>query len=102
MTINVMVLKAGWIYGDYYVPPHTNPYDGIMAISQNVSWNEIELDTKKVIPKSRASVVFHELSENYYRVQGNGYWDAHNCAINDEKLLPSNDIRRSKKPGAYQ
>jgi len=52
-------------------------FDGQVVIDKNATWNEgkgepnkqgvYPIDNK---PKSRSSVVFHELSENYYRTTG--------------------------------
>jgi RHS repeat-associated protein len=91
--------KANGNYSGYYLPAFGSKFDGILAISGKSKFTEIEHDTKKEIPKSRASVVFHELSENYYRVSGNNYQTSHDLAVADQMRFLINDVRRSKKPG---
>ena len=56
----------------------------------------------QIVPKSRASVVFHELREMYRQdfVEGQKNWSqAHYGAIKDEESLLEGDIRKSKDPG---
>ena len=87
--------RPGMIFRSYYAPSFDNKYSGVVAISPGAQWTE----TTAKIEKSRASAVFHELSENYYRVNGAGYTAAHNSAIADQMRFSTNDIRRSKLPG---
>jgi len=56
--------------------------------------------------KSRSSIVFHELSENYYWTENGLPYapssteaGAHNMAIADESALPKGDSRKSPTPG---
>jgi hypothetical protein len=63
------------------------------------TWTEWDPETKTSTPKKRASVVFHELSENYYGVSPMSYQTSHNLAVADEMKFLINDARRSKRPG---
>ncbi len=89
------------VYHPYYTIPFGSKYDGIVAISGNKKFDEIDTKNPGSTPtlKSRVSVVFHELKENYYRVSGNGYTISHNLAIADQMKFLANDARRSRFPG---
>jgi RHS repeat-associated protein len=100
-TTGVVNSGPGTVYHGYYVPPFDNPFDGILAISGSAKWSERDPVSHVVGSKSRSSVVFHELSEMYYRVSGNSYQISHNLAIADELKFLVNDARRSKTPGRY-
>ncbi|HEX2629592.1 MAG TPA: RHS repeat-associated core domain-containing protein, partial [Chitinophagaceae bacterium] len=54
----------------------------------------------KMAPKSRSSIILHELLEIVKRtLDGCGYNDAHSGANAEEGGLPQNDPRKSKYPG---
>jgi RHS repeat-associated protein len=93
--------NAPYIYKPYYAIPYNKDYDGIVAISGNKIFYERDPNNPNAPPsiKPRESVVFHELRENYYRVEGRGYWAAHNLAIADQMKFLQSDARRSRFPG---
>jgi RHS repeat-associated protein len=98
-TVGAEVLPPGSrIFPSYFSPPAGSGFDGIVAISPDKQFFEIDPATNKEVPKN-ASIIFHELSENYYRVMGNNYETSHNLAIKDEMKIPIGDARRSLKPG---
>ncbi len=59
-------------------------YDGEVYIVPG-SFYQTNLGITKEIP--RASIVFHELLENYFRVMGSSYENAHQSAIQSEKYF---------------
>jgi hypothetical protein len=58
-------------------------YDGYVAIARG-EFYDMQGATKVII--SRAAIVYHELLENYFRVNGSSYDDAHNGAIWIERI----------------
>ncbi|NLF41275.1 MAG: hypothetical protein GX587_01105 [Bacteroidales bacterium] len=63
-------------------------FDGQVVISSEGTWTEFDSSTGKEVPKTRSSVVFHEMSENYERtVNGRNFHDtpyslgAHSIAV---------------------
>jgi len=76
-------------------------YQGQVVINPNATFREADLDGAWVT-KTRASVVFHELAENYERthngVDYKGADGAHNRAINREKRWHG----KSYRPGAAE
>ncbi|MES1221996.1 MAG: RHS repeat-associated core domain-containing protein, partial [Bacteroidota bacterium] len=79
--------------------PADPSHKGEVTISANMTWNEGVSNTSSGTPKSRSSVIFHELSEALFRGNGMKYAPAHNAAANAESKLPVNDSRKSKLPG---
>lgn len=73
-------------------------YDGQVVIAPKVSYYEADASGNEV-RKSRSSIVFHELAENYERTHNNtnyrGASGAHQLSINRE----SNFYRSSNMPG---
>lgn len=70
----------------------TAGYDGQVVISSQGSWSEVNQNTGTVVAKSRSSIVFHELAENYQRTtnginyHGSGsILGAHNIAVSQEQ-----------------
>ncbi len=70
----------------------TTGYDGQVVISSQGSWSEVNQNTGAVVAKSRSSIVFHELAENYQRTtnginyHGSGsILGAHNIAVSQEQ-----------------
>jgi len=77
-------------------------YDGQLIIGTKTSWEELDKKGTSSIKKSRASIVFHELAENYERTHKNNNYlggfssgsdvfsfykkGAHESASNREKL----------------
>jgi len=77
-------------YLNRYLPGSEN-YDGQVAISSSGSWEELNQDGTALIKKSRNSLVFHELAENFERTTNKrSYYGsttktgAHQGAINRE------------------
>ncbi len=104
-TVGAVTSNIKWLFHDYFAIAFgdKDKYDGILAISENRKWNEYNPNiSSHTSQKLRESVVFHELSENYYRVEGKGYWAAHNLAIADEMKFSAGDSRRSLDPGSYK
>src|SRR5260370_41537146 len=95
--VNGQKVKGTNLYHNYLIPGNKN-VAGSVTIAEHGRFFERTL-IGEVYPKTRSSVVFHELSENYYRVNGQGYFDAHNGAIEAEKKFSTDDVRRSKRPG---
>lgn len=82
-------------------------YNGQVILDTKTTWEEPDPTGTTTVPKSRASMVFHELSENYYRTEFSASYQpklqlfaaspsviffnpysmigAHNLAIKDEK-----------------
>jgi RHS repeat-associated protein len=51
--------------------------------------------------ETRSSLLFHELSENYYRtVENDCFGEAHNKAKKDERSLPANHPSKGVNPGS--
>ena len=61
-------------------------FDGQLNVGRGVYYN-MDGGTKIVV--SRASIVFHELVENFYRVCGSTYEVAHKAAIESERVSAS-------------
>jgi hypothetical protein len=99
-TVGAVVQGKGVIYPDYYVPAFNSPYHGIVAISATGSF--VGQDPKTCvynIPESRSIISFHEVMENFYRMQGETYEQAHLSSVGQEMMLPSRDNRRNNFPG---
>jgi hypothetical protein len=79
-------------YPSYLIPSESN-VDGSVTISGNVIFYD------RGGTKTRGNAAFHELSENYYRVSGQTYQNAHNSAISAENKFRSGDSRKSNTPG---
>jgi hypothetical protein len=58
-------------------------YDGIVRVAPGLFTQTITNNGTTVINLTRSKVVFHELAENYWRVMGMSYEDAHRQAIAD-------------------
>jgi hypothetical protein len=77
-----------------------------LTISPDKQWKEPSEKkaekgyTGKMQPKSRSSIILHEILEIVRRtLDGCNYDDAHSDASNEEASLPPSDPRRSKHPG---
>ena len=72
-------------------------FDGQVTISPNATHFETDITGTTLVPKSRSSVVFHELGENYARTHNNlDYEAAHRQSVNREKKWKY----KSGEPGA--
>jgi hypothetical protein len=81
-------------YKSYNIPADSK-FTGAVTITANGTY-----DDRKGNQVSRSSIVFHEMSENYYRGTGNNYQQAHERAIMDAKSLPPGD-NRNQSPGSH-
>lgn len=76
--------------------PFTENYYGVATEDPGGRSNEYTYLEKK----SRGSLAFHELAENYYRTEsGLEFEDSHQKAISDEKSLPKEHPAKSGTPG---
>lgn len=62
-------------------------YDGQVTIARGEYYNQ---DGTTIIPVQRASIIYHELRENYFRVMGQKYIPAHDTSIEMEEAPGSN------------
>jgi len=62
---------------------YTRKYDGVIRVAPGDFLQTISTGQGTIINHTRSKVVFHELSENLYRVMGASYQDAHKQAIAD-------------------
>jgi hypothetical protein len=72
-------------------------YNGQVVIDTKTTWEE-DAGSSGFLPKSRASMVFHELSENYYRtVLGYDYHPSRRSVTD-----ASGKSKRIRIPGAHK
>lgn len=62
---------------------YTRIYDGTVRIAPGEFFQTITTGGTTIINRIRSKIVFHELSENFYRVMGSNYEDSHMAAIAD-------------------
>ncbi len=66
----------------YRINSYTRRYDGTVTISPGQFFQERTVNGVAMLTPIRHKVVFHELQENYFRVNGMQYTPAHEEAIN--------------------